>query len=38
MIAVPRSGYTCYSPSPDAILFLDDYLLHMGKANKSKLS
>ncbi|MDR2372267.1 MAG: cation:proton antiporter [Puniceicoccales bacterium] len=32
--AVSRSGYTCYSPSPDAILFPDDHLLLMGEAEQ----
>jgi K+/H+ antiporter YhaU regulatory subunit KhtT len=34
IVAVSRSGYTCYSPSPDAIFFPDDQLLLMGEAGQ----
>ncbi|MDR3317304.1 MAG: cation:proton antiporter [Puniceicoccales bacterium] len=34
IVAVSRSGYTCYSPSPDAILFPEDHLLLMGEAEQ----
>ncbi|MDR0590821.1 MAG: cation:proton antiporter [Puniceicoccales bacterium] len=34
IVAVSRSGYTCYSPSPDAILFPDDQLLLIGEAEQ----
>jgi K+/H+ antiporter YhaU regulatory subunit KhtT len=34
IVAVSRSGYTCYSPSPDAIVFPDDQLLLMGEADQ----
>lgn len=34
IVAVSRSGYTCYSPSPDAILFPDDQLLLLGEASQ----
>ncbi|MDR1366797.1 MAG: cation:proton antiporter [Puniceicoccales bacterium] len=32
--AVSRGGYTCYSPSPDAVLFPDDHLLFIGEAEQ----
>ncbi|MDR1435212.1 MAG: cation:proton antiporter [Puniceicoccales bacterium] len=34
VVAISRSGYTCYSPSPDAVLFPDDQLLLMGEAEQ----
>jgi K+/H+ antiporter YhaU regulatory subunit KhtT len=34
IVAVSRGGFTCYSPSPDAVLFPDDHLLLMGEADQ----
>jgi K+/H+ antiporter YhaU regulatory subunit KhtT len=34
IVAISRSGYTCYSLSPDAVLFPDDQLLLMGEAEQ----
>ncbi|MDR2806961.1 MAG: cation:proton antiporter [Puniceicoccales bacterium] len=34
IVAISRSGYTCYSPSPDAILFPEDHLLLLGEAKQ----